>query len=405
MVDRLVGAGAAPARDVGDVTARGERIDVVVPVRDRPEALDRCLAALVASNAGRVVVVDDGSVDAVGHRSVAEAHGATLVRLERHGGPAGARRAGYAATTTDLVAFVDSDIEVTPEWPGALLAHFDAPDVGVVAPRVAHESSAVRPGVVDRYEAASSPLDLGDRPAPIAAGTRVSYVPAAALVVRRTAYDAVGGFDPDLLVGEDVDLLWRLADAGWRGRYEPAVTVGHRGRSDVVSMLRRRVDYGRSAAELDLRHPGALPPLRGSRWSVAVVGLAAAGHPVAALGLAGWTVAAMRRKLGALDDASAVSLRLVALGHLGFARQVARASVRPWLPFTLVAALVSRRARRLAAVAILVEPLTSWRRRRPDVGLPAWSALSLADDVAYSVGVWAGCIRRRSWGALRPEIG
>ena len=76
-------------------------------------------------------------------------------------------------------------------------------------------------------------------------GSRVSYVPTAALLVRRSALDSVaiddaaipapghlagpgplssrGVFDPALRYGEDVDLIWRLHDAGWRVRYEPSV--------------------------------------------------------------------------------------------------------------------------------------------------------------------------------------
>ena len=54
--------------------------------------------------------------------------------------------------------------------------------------------------------------------------TRVAYVPTAALLVRRAALG--DGFDESLRNGEDVDLVWRLIEAGWRVRYEPAVQVG-----------------------------------------------------------------------------------------------------------------------------------------------------------------------------------
>ena len=70
-------------------------------------------------------------------------------------------------------------------------------------------------------------------PARVAAGTRVSYVPAAALVVRTEALRAIGGFDETLRVGEDVDAVWRLIDAGYRCRYEPSVVVHHRPRSTL----------------------------------------------------------------------------------------------------------------------------------------------------------------------------
>lgn len=404
LIGRLVAAGMMhPAPDPSDAPALPDPV-VIVPVRDRVAALDRCLTALVASGATDVVVVDDGSSDAAAHRMVAERHGATLVRRDASGGPAAARMAGWSAVRArpvvpDFVAFVDSDIDVTLDRWAALLGHFADRECGLVAPRVVHRAGV---SLADRYEVANSPLDLGPDPAPIVAGSRVSYVPAAALVVRASAFDAVGGFDASLEVGEDVDLLWRLADAGWRCRYEPAAEVAHVGRSALGPMLRRRFDYGRSAAALDVRHPGALPPVRGSRWSAAVVTIAASGHPVMASGVAAWTVKEMAGKLGNVPDAPRLATRLVLRGHFGFARQVARALVRPWWPITLLAVLVSRRVRRLAPCAVLVAPVLAWRERRPEISLPGWVALWLADDLAYATGVWVGCVRHRSWGALRP---
>lgn len=400
LVARMVDAAMAhPVPEVLD----GPPPAVIVPVRDRPEALHRCLAALVASGATQIVVVDDGSIDPDAHALVAERHGATVVRREISGGPAAARMTGWRVVEPrpDLVAFVDSDIEVPVECWGALEGHFSAPRCGLVAPRVRH---VVAGTLIDRFEAANSPLDLGPDPAPIEAGTRVSYVPAAALVVRGDAFDEIGGFDETLDVGEDVDLLWRLADAGWRCRYEPAAVVAHAGRSDVRALLRRRFDYGRSAAVLDARHRGQLPPVRGSRWSAVVVSTAAAGHPLIAAGVAAWTVGAMAGKLGDVPGAPRLAARLVLRGHLGFARQVCRAAVRPWFPITLALSLVSRRARRLALIAALVHPILSRRERRPDVPLPSWIALTLADDLAYSAGVWVGCVTERRSGPLRPTI-
>lgn len=404
LVERLVAAGMAhpvPAPvPVGDLV-------VVVPVRDRPEALDRCLSSLRTSGVDRLVVVDDASVDVARHAEVAARHGAALVRRETCGGPAAARMTGWASLDPlpEFVAFVDSDVVASEGCWGGLLGHFVVPNVGLAAPRVIHDAGtgAVRT-VVDRFEAANSPLDLGDRPAAIVAGTRVSYVPAAAMVVRSAAFDQVGGFDERLEVGEDVDLLWRMVGAGWTCRYEPTALVGHTGRARLLPLLRRRFDYGRSAALLDARHPGSLPPLRGSWWSVVVVALFVGGRPFVAAAIVGANVEAMSRKLGEVGDRRRVAARLVTRGHVGFTRHLARALVRPWFPIAVLVSLVSRRGRRGLAVAALVQPLLSMRERRPELTLPVWVALVLADEVAYSAGVWSGCLRGRRVGPLVPDL-
>ncbi len=68
----------------------------------------------------------------------------------------------------------------------------------------------------------------------------------------------------------------------------------------------------------------------------------------------------------------------------------------------LVVALL--RGRRTAALLVLAPPLVEWWRRRPDLDPFRWVPASVADDVAYGAGVWAGCLRWRSIGPLLPTV-
>ena len=128
---------------------------------------------------------------------------------------------------------------------GASSAHFADAEVVAVAPRV--RSQAGDGSVLERYERGRSPLDLGAAEARVAPATRVAYVPSALLVVRRSALEQVGGFDPALRTGEDVDLVWRLVEAGGVVRYEPAVLAWHPPRPGWRAWVGQRVGYGRSA--------------------------------------------------------------------------------------------------------------------------------------------------------------
>ena len=203
---RLVDGGLAhpiPPPDSGPTT---DDVALVVPVKDGAEDLGRAIGT--AGPVGAVVVVDDGSTDP-GAVATAAGPEATVLRHERSLGPAAAREAGWRSTATPFLAFVDADTAATTGWLERLLPHFVDPTVGAVAPRV-RSTAGDAPGWLARYEAARSPLDLGPRSAAIRPGSRVPYVPTAALVVRREALEAVGGFAPALRVGEDVDLVWRL---------------------------------------------------------------------------------------------------------------------------------------------------------------------------------------------------
>ena len=72
----------------------------------------------------------------------------------------------------------------------------------------------------------------------------MGYVPGAALVARVNALRAADGFDSKMRIGEDVDLVWRLDEAGHRLRYEPDSVVYHAPRTTPFAWMRQRFEYG-----------------------------------------------------------------------------------------------------------------------------------------------------------------
>jgi mycofactocin system glycosyltransferase len=401
----LLDAGIAHPVEVpaGAVPPAAE-VTVVVPVKDRTDGLRRLLAALPGL---RVIVVDDGSADPDAVAAVAGRAGARLLRRERSGGPAAARNAGLAAAGTGLVAFLDSDVVPEPGWLDPLLAAFADPAVGLVAPRVV----ALDPGRgwLDRYEAVRSSLDLGPDPALVVPRTRVAYVPSAAVVVRREA--AAGGFDERMRVAEDVDLVLRLHATGWRLRYEPAARVGHDHRTRLLDWWLRKAYYGTGAAPLALRHPGSVPPMVLSPSGAAIAGLTLLARPrtavAGALAVLVVSTARLSRQLGAMPRPRGTSARLVGLGAVGALAQTADAVTRHHWPLSVVAALVSARARRRVLAIAVAEGLVDWWRHRdrdPRVRTgPLGHLLARRlDDLGYGAGLWWGALRHRTVEPLRP---
>jgi hypothetical protein len=198
--------------------------------------------------------------------------------------------------------------------------------------------------------------------------------------------------------------VWRLDESGLRVRYEPAGVVDHEPRRTLPAWLAQRASYGRSAADLATRHPGAAPPLAVSGWSAAVWALAAAGAPVAALATAGGTALALSRKLQNLDDPVGEALRLTGAGHLFAGRMLASAITRAWWPVVVALALVSRRARRVLAAAALIPALVDWIGQRPPLDPVRYVGLRLLDDAAYGTGLWQGAFDRRTAAPLLPDL-
>ncbi|HVS67844.1 MAG TPA: glycosyltransferase [Mycobacteriales bacterium] len=214
-------------------------LSVVVPTRDRPEMLERCLVALRAdlADGDEIVVVDSASADPAPVAAAAERAGGRLVRCDRPGASL-ARNAGWRAANHELVGFVDDDVRVTPGWSAGLVNAFDDPDVEFVTGRVvvpADQRDAERPvAITSRTESEV-----------LHAGLSGDLGASANLAVRRRALAAVDGFDETLGPGswaasaEDLDLFDRLFRAGYLGRYEPTAVAEHdqwRSRAQLVRL-------------------------------------------------------------------------------------------------------------------------------------------------------------------------
>ena len=441
-------AGAAAPRDMPWAPVAAD-VTVVIPVRDRHAELARCLSGL--RDLAHVIVVDDASADPLAIKRIAATGGATVIHRPVNGGPGAARNTGLAAARTELVAFLDSDCVPRPGWLERLLPHFTDPATGAVAPRIVpHENGD---GWLARYEGASSTLDMGARPSVVRPGARVSYVPGAALVVRKAA--AGDGFRDGMYVGEDVDFVWRMSAAGWRVRYEPRAVMGHDHRVTFRAWFARRADYGTSAAALDELHPGSVRPLYASWWTAGAWAAALAGRPVTAAALTATATALLARRLSrvtgerwpvpARDDSNGrttihpgdsrerthragigvtaddsnrrprlappgsaawgLAVRLAGGGTIAAARPLGSAMSRTWWPVAIPAALAVRKLRLPVAALILAPPLLDWAGRRPPLDPARYVAARLLDDAAYSLGVWQGCLARRTVRPLLPVIG
>lgn len=207
--------------------------------------LEVCLASLVDEGVRSIVVVDNGSVD--GSCAVALAAGAVWVESGGNVGYGRAANLGASrppASDAPYLLVCNPDLDVRPGAVPALVAALESdPALGAVGPRLCntdgslYPSARTFPDLVDaighgllglvaphnRFTRRYRLLDWDH-------GTRatVDWVSGACFLVRRRAWDQVGGFDPSyFMYMEDVDLCWRLRRAGWEVAYEPAAAVVH----------------------------------------------------------------------------------------------------------------------------------------------------------------------------------
>ncbi len=235
-------------------------ISIIVPVRNGMPWLVDQIQALVGQQcdvAWEIVIADNGSTDASPSvaRDWADRHPAIRwVDASAVAGPGAARNVGVRVASGDMLAFCDADDVVHPQW----LSHCVSAlaDADVIAGEFDFTSLN---GLPPSPPIPASVEQLGFLPAGLGAN----------LAVRRQAFDAVGGFSEDLLVGEDVDLCWRLQLHGFRFAIAHGAVVSKRGQPGFKVAFRHGTAYGRSGPELYSRHraAGARPNLRGAAKS------------------------------------------------------------------------------------------------------------------------------------------
>lgn len=143
---------------------------------------------------------------------------ARVVHLDENVGVPGGRDVGFNATSSDLVGFLDDDAVLRAGAAAPIEAAFDAdPQLGAVSLRLVDEEGVTSRRHVPRA-GESDPRRSGE----------VAYFLGGACAIRRQAYEEVGGYFTELFYGhEEIELSWRLIDAGWRIRYLADVEVFH----------------------------------------------------------------------------------------------------------------------------------------------------------------------------------
>ncbi len=393
LTSRLVAAGAAhPLWHMPVPTAD---ITVVIPTYlDESRNLDR-LVHLVQSLSGlAVVVVDDCSPEPF------SISGATVIRHDFNQGPGAARNTGLQHVTTPFVAFVDDDVEVTTDCLRQLAAQMNDERVALVAPRVVSFDNGRLTG---EYEVHHSPLDLGNEPTLIRPFSRVSYVPAAAIVCRTEVVRQLGGFKSDMRMGEDVDFVWRLSDAGHLCRYEPTLTCTHETRMTVRELVKQRFGYGTSAASLSASHRSYVSPLRANIVLLLPAIALMFGYvwvflpmlPLVHL----WYLITLQRSGLSLNQRA----RITTQGLASTIRLLASAIARAWWPIFFVLALFSFGAGFALFASLLIPAVYGLVRNKPQ-RIFGYMGLRILDNLSYGAGVWWGALRSRSLRCLVPAI-
>jgi glycosyltransferase involved in cell wall biosynthesis len=253
-------------------------ITVVIPAYNATATLPACLSALQRQSqpADEIIVVDDGSRDDTA--GVVLRLDAVLAR-QAHQGPAAARNLGIQAARGEIVLFTDADCEPAPDWVEQMVKPLaDSAVSGVKGVYRTRQRETVARLVQCEF---SERYDLLDR------SPSIDFVDTHAAAFRTSALRQVGGFDPGLTGNEDVDLSYRLAQAGYLLVFNRQAVVYHLHPATWSRYLRLKVTRGYWRMMVYGLHPGKAlrdsytPQLLKVQVLLAFIGIAAAaGAPI-----------------------------------------------------------------------------------------------------------------------------
>ena len=251
--------------------AKSPKVSVVVASYNGAGTLKQCLESLQRLNYPdyEIILVDDGSTDATQKiveevqrrgRSDTPYPQFINIRHEKNFGLSVARNTGIVAATGDVVAFTDSDCRADEDWLYYLVGSLEGSEfVGVGGPNLLPPDDSRVAAAVMVSPGGPAHVMLTDREA--------EHIPGCNMAFYKQALEGIGGFDPIFMkAGDDVDVCWRLQQAGCKIGFSPSAFVWHYRRSTVGAYLKQQEGYGEAEALLVRKHPENFNSFGGGIW-------------------------------------------------------------------------------------------------------------------------------------------
>jgi GT2 family glycosyltransferase len=292
-VDRFPKASYHALRDVFDCAPAallGEtpRVSVVVCSYNGGDTLDQCLRSLLALDYPdcEVIVVDDGSTDntreilarfasdAAGRRFASETDGSRTVQIraihQENLGLSAARNVGLRAANGSIIAYTDADCFADPDWLAHLVYQLQRSSAAAVGgPNLTPQ---------DGWLAACMAASPGQPMHVLESDQEAEHIPGCNMAFRREALEAINGFDFQYRkAGDDVDVCWRLQQAGFWITFAPGAFVWHHRRQNPRAYLRQQAGYGEAEALLRFKHPDKFNGRGHGKWRGVLYGASLQG--------------------------------------------------------------------------------------------------------------------------------
>lgn len=232
-------------------------VSIIIPCYNGMRTIRGCIDSLAAldpdSPSHEIIIVDNGSDDGSAEAAASYKQVKVLYELEKRG-PAAARNTGASAAQGSVLAFIDIDCIVSPDWLKRIIPVFADPQIAGAGGSIIGTEPKNRvqqwmnsTGILDQERAFNHQF--------------LPFLQTANALFRTSVFHQVKGFDTHLICGEDCDLSWRIQrDAGGTLVYVPEAVVYHDHRASVRGLYRQSMKNAMAGALLAAKWKEAIPP-------------------------------------------------------------------------------------------------------------------------------------------------
>ena len=230
-------------------------VSIVIPALNEEKNIAKCVRAIAAIDRCSLdietIVIDNGSTDRT--VEIARALGARVL-VKSGVNVAEVRNYGVRHSGGELLAFVDADCVVAKDWLREALNTIEKESADAVGSFHVIPAEA---GWIGRTAELIQHKKVGND---------VRYIPSGNLIVKRSCFEAIGGFKASLETSEDVDLSIRLKDSGCKLFLDPKISSVHLGSPmSIGEMFKREMWHGKAMWPAFIRDIRSGKPLRSAR--------------------------------------------------------------------------------------------------------------------------------------------
>ena len=387
-------------------------VSIIIPVRNRHDDIDACLRSLgeldYPYDKLEIIVVDDASTDQT--PDVVSHYPVHLIRLKQHKQASYCRNLAAQNAGGDILAFIDSDCLAGSAWLRELVPAFKDVQLGALGGVV---DSYFDENGLDRYEKVKSSLNVSNWFKRSHKNDPFFYLPACNLLARRHLFLELGGFKEELVVGEDVDLCWRIRKNGYQIEYRPQGRVYHKHRNRVFPFCRRRFDYGTSESLLNKLHPEKIkklcfPPLTSLFWSSLLISIIPGFRPLVVVSVGAFVADTVKKLLMIKRRKIPVKvsslLSSVLRNYLAFLHHIASFVSRYYLFPSLIILPIAPPMFIAIVILHLLAGSVDYVIKRPQLNLVSFLYYFSLEQLSYQLGVWWGCFKHICFRPIVPKI-